>query len=89
MCLAVPGKVIEINQENGLSMGLIDYAGTRNTACLAYTPDVEVGQYVIVHAGFALQILNEQEAAETLKLLAELDGHIDADLKRTGAEESE
>jgi hydrogenase expression/formation protein HypC len=79
MCLAIPGKVLEINEENGLSMGLIDYAGTQNTACLAYTPEVEIGQYVIVHAGFALQILNEQEANDTLRLLTELNDHMEAD----------
>lgn len=79
MCLAVPGKVLEISEENGLPMGLIDYAGARNTVCLAYTPEVEIGQYVIVHAGFALQILNEQEAADTLKLLTELNDHMEAD----------
>ena len=52
MCLAIPGKVLEKSEENGLVMGLIDFAGTRNKACLTYTPEAEVGDYVIVHAGF-------------------------------------
>ena len=72
MCLAVPGRVLEIFEENGLVMGLIDYAGTRNKACLTYTPEAGVGDYVIVHAGFALQVLNEEEAAASLKELGRL-----------------
>ena len=72
MCLAVPGRVLEISEENGLVMGLIDYAGTRNKACLTCTPEVAVGEYVIVHAGFALQVLNEEEAAASLKELGRL-----------------
>ena len=47
MCLAVPGKVLEINDENGLPMALIDYAGTRNKACLSYTPEAAIGDFVI------------------------------------------
>lgn len=72
MCLAVPGRVLEITEENGLVMGLIDYAGTRNKACLSYTPEAGLGDYVIVHAGFALQVLNEEEAAASLKELGRL-----------------
>jgi hydrogenase expression/formation protein HypC len=79
MCLAVPGRVIEIYSENGLRMGRIDYAGTQNSACLAYVPEAEIGSYVIVHAGFALQILDEAEAHASLELLTELNAHIDAD----------
>ena len=58
MCLAIPGKVLETFEENGLVMGLIDYAGTRNQACLTYTPEAGVGNYVIVHAGFAHDVLH-------------------------------
>jgi hydrogenase expression/formation protein HypC len=72
MCLAIPGKVLEKFEENGLVMGLIDYAGTRNQACLIYTPEAGVGDYVIVHAGFALQVLNEEEAQASLRELARL-----------------
>ncbi len=84
MCLAVPGKVLEIYQENGLKMARIDYAGTENSACLEYTPEAQVGEYVIVHAGFALQTLNEEEARATLETLTELNAHIDADRKPDG-----
>ncbi|MDZ7309572.1 MAG: HypC/HybG/HupF family hydrogenase formation chaperone, partial [candidate division KSB1 bacterium] len=53
MCLAIPGKVIAIYEQNGLKMGRLDYAGTVNTACLEYVPDVQIGQYALVHAGFS------------------------------------
>ena len=72
MCLAIPGKVIEITEENGMQMGRIDYAGTINSACLAYVPEVRIGQYVIVHAGFALSIVDEEEAQKTLELFDEM-----------------
>ncbi len=79
MCLAIPGKIVEKFDENGLPMGLIDFSGARNTACLSYTPEVEVGQYVIVHAGFALQILNEEEAMASLQELTRLSAFMEAD----------
>ena len=72
MCLAIPGKVIEITEENGIPMGRIDYSGTVNTACLAYVPEVKIGEYVIVHAGFALSVIDEAEAQKTLDLIAEM-----------------
>ena len=84
MCLAIPGKVLETFEENGLVMGLIDYAGTRNQACLTYTPEAGVGNYVIVHAGFALQVLNEEEARASLHELGRL-----ADLMEKDALEKE
>jgi hydrogenase expression/formation protein HypC len=72
MCLAVPGKLIEITLENGLRMGRVDYSGTVGTACLEYVPEAEVGQYVIVHAGFAISVLDEEEALKTLALFDEM-----------------
>ncbi len=72
MCLAIPGKVIEISEESGIQMGRIDYAGTTNSACLAYVPEVKIGQYVIVHAGFALSVIDEDEAKKTLELYDEM-----------------
>ncbi len=72
MCLAIPGKVVEITEENGLLMGKIDYAGTVSKVCLAYVPDVQVGQYAIVHAGFAISILDEEEAMKTFQVWKEI-----------------
>jgi len=65
MCLAIPGKLLEVFEENGLKMGNIDFAGSVSKACLEYVPEIVVGQYTIVHAGFALSILNEDEAQES------------------------
>ncbi len=78
MCLAVPGKVLEMTDENGLLMGRVDFAGMISSACLAYVPEVQIGQYVIVHAGFALSIVDEEEAKRTFELLDELRASADA-----------
>jgi len=67
MCLAIPGKVVKTFDENGLLMGHIDYNGSISNACLAYVPEVEVGQYVIVHAGFAISLLDEEEAQKSFE----------------------
>jgi len=72
MCLAVPGKLIEIIDAGGLKTGRVDYSGTVNTVCLELVPDIRVGQYTIVHAGFALSILDEEEAQKSLAAWAEL-----------------
>lgn len=72
MCLAIPGKLIEKYEENGLQMGRLDYAGTVNTACLEYVPEIQVGQYALVHAGFAISVLDEEEAQKTYAVWDEL-----------------
>ncbi len=72
MCLAIPGKVIEIFEEHGLKMGKLDYAGTVNTACLEYVPEIEVGQYAVIHAGFAINIIDEEEAQKTYEVWDEM-----------------
>ncbi len=72
MCLAVPGKVVEIFEEAGLKMGSIDYGGTTNKVCLEYIPDIEVGQYTVVHAGFGLSIINEAEAVKSYEAWEEM-----------------
>jgi hydrogenase expression/formation protein HypC len=73
MCLAVPGKIIEIYESNGLKMGKIDFGGVTREACLAYVPEAKVGDYSVIHVGFALNLLDEAEAQETLRLLDEID----------------
>lgn len=72
MCLGVPGQIVEIYEANGLKMGKLDFGGVSREACLAYIPEAEVGEYCVVHAGFAISKLSEEEAQETLKLLREL-----------------
>ncbi len=73
MCLAVPGLIIEIYEAGGLKMAKVDYGGAVREACLAYVPDAHVGQYAIVHVGFALSILDEDEALKTLEAFHELE----------------
>ncbi len=73
MCLAVPGKIIEIYEANGMQMGKIDFGGAVREACLAYVPEAKVGDYTIIHVGFALNLISEEEAQETLKLFKEMD----------------
>jgi hydrogenase expression/formation protein HypC len=72
MCLGVPGKIIEIYEANGLTMGKIDFGGVTREACLAYVPEARVGDYTIIHVGFALHLISEQEAQETLELIREI-----------------
>ena len=72
MCLAVPGKITEIYEANGLKMGKIDFGGVIREACLAYVPEAKIGDYTVIHVGFALNLLDEAEAQETLKLLSEI-----------------
>ena len=72
MCLGVPGKVIETHQENGLLMGTVDFGGVQREACLEYVPETQIGDYVIIHVGFAISRVSEEEAQETLALLREI-----------------
>lgn len=72
MCLAVPGKITEIYEMGGMHMCKVDFGGVTREACIQALPEAKLGDYVIVHAGFALSILSEQEAQETLDVLREL-----------------
>jgi hydrogenase expression/formation protein HypC len=73
MCLAVPGKIVDIYEKNGLQMGKIDFGGgVLRETCLAYVPEAKVGDYTIIHVGFALNLLSEQDALETLAMLQEI-----------------
>jgi hydrogenase expression/formation protein HypC len=73
MCLGVPGKILEITPSPlGMTMGKVSFGGVAKEVCLAYTPEAQVGDYVIVHAGFALNRLNEEEADEVFALLREM-----------------
>jgi hydrogenase expression/formation protein HypC len=74
MCLGVPGKVIDVyNDALGIAMGKVSFGGIAKDVCLAYTPEAQTGQYVVVHAGFAISVVDEQEAMEVFKMLAEMD----------------
>lgn len=72
MCLAVPGKVLDIEERDGTRMATVDFGGVVKEVCLEYVPDLKVGEYAIVHVGFALQRLDEESARHTLALFEEL-----------------
>jgi len=72
MCLAVPGKVLEVQENGGLRMARIDFGGVIREACLDYVPEAGVGDYVIVHVGFAISRLSEEEAMGSLELLRQV-----------------
>jgi hydrogenase expression/formation protein HypC len=72
MCLAVPGRVLSIAEKDGTLMAEADFGGVRKDVCLQYLPDVAVGEYVMVHVGFAIQRLDEQSAQETLATFEKL-----------------
>jgi hydrogenase expression/formation protein HypC len=73
MCLGIPGKIIEITSLEGTRMGKVDFNGVELEVCLEATPEANLGDYVIVHAGFAISALSEEEAKETLDLLAQIE----------------
>ncbi len=66
MCLAVPGRILSIEDRDGTLMSVVDFGGIEKDVCLEYIPDAEIGQYVVVHVGFALQRLDEASAMRTL-----------------------
>jgi hydrogenase assembly chaperone HypC/HupF len=72
MCLAVPGRVLDIEDRDGTRMASVDFGGVVKEVCLEYLPDLQVGEYAIVHVGFALQRLDEESARQTLALFADL-----------------
>ncbi len=73
MCLGIPGKVIETYAEHDVPMGKVDFGGVFKRVCLAHTPHASVGQYVIVHVGFALEVIDEDEAQQIFTFLERMD----------------
>lgn len=72
MCLGVPGKILEIHDRDGLKMADVDFGGVVREVCLDYVQEAGVGDYCLVHVGFALNLLSEDEALETLALLDDI-----------------
>ncbi|MBZ0268147.1 HypC/HybG/HupF family hydrogenase formation chaperone [bacterium] len=87
MCLGIPGKVVEVRRHEGLPIvdGKVDFGGILKDVNLSYTPDVEVGEYVLVHVGFALSTLDEEEATRTLGYLEQL-GRVREELEEDAAD---
>jgi hydrogenase expression/formation protein HypC len=85
MCLGVPGKVISITRSDlGLHSGVVRFGGIQKEVCLAFLPDVQEGDYVIVHAGFAISQVDEAEAVATFELLKQM-----GDLSELSGEDTE
>ena len=72
MCLAIPGKVVETYQEHDMLMGKVDFGGVSKRVCLEHVPEVQVGKYVLVHVGFALSVVDEEEAQEVFSFLRQM-----------------
>ena len=72
MCLGVPGKIVEIYEKQGLSMAMVDFSGVTREACIEHVPEAKVGDYAVIHVGFAISLLSEEEAMETMDLLREI-----------------
>ena len=72
MCLGVPGKIVETYEKGGLQMAKVDFGGVFREACLNYVPEAKAGEYCIIHVGFAISVLSESEAQETLDLLKQI-----------------
>ncbi len=77
MCLAVPGKIVEIDSSADPVMAKVSFGGVEKRICLEWLPDAVVGDYVLVHVGFAISKVDEKEAVETLRLLQEIDSTTD------------
>ena len=72
MCLGVPGKLLEVHAHEDPPMGKVEFGGISKEICLAYTPEAQVGQYVLVHVGFAISVIDEAEAEEIFSYLREI-----------------
>lgn len=73
MCLAIPGKITTLFEQNGMHMAKVDFGGVIRDVCVEAIPEAKIGEYAIVHAGFALNTLSEDEALETLNILNEME----------------
>lgn len=74
MCLAIPGKVLDIDDTIQPTMGKVSFGGIQKQICLEWVPEVKIGDYVIVHVGFAISRMDENEAVKTLELIGQIEG---------------
>ena len=72
MCLGIPGRIVDVRDDGGMAMGVVDFGGVRRDVCLAYLDEPRVGEYAIVHVGFALTKVDEEEARKTFEVLREM-----------------
>jgi hydrogenase expression/formation protein HypC len=86
MCLAIPGKILEISEKNGLRTGRVNFGGIVSQACLDYVPEAGIGDYVIVHVGFAISKVDREEAErsyEALESMGVLEGELPPPLRES------
>lgn len=81
MCLGIPGSIVSVAEQDPLRRGIVDFGGVSREVCLACVPDAGVGDWVIVHVGFAISRIDEDEARETLEALRVM-GELDEELGR-------
>jgi hydrogenase expression/formation protein HypC len=86
MCLGIPGRIVEVCRQDGLRMAAVDFGGVRREVCLACTPEADVGAYVIVHVGFAISVVDEEEARRTLAVLRAMDDVLAVELGDDGGD---
>ena len=72
MCLSIPGRIREITNQDSPIMGMVDFGGVVKEVCLDYVPEAQVGQYVLIHVGFAISVLDEEEAQARLSMIREI-----------------
>jgi len=87
MCLGVPGKIVETYEVAGLRMGRVDFGGVVKEACLEYVPDARIGEYTVIHVGFAIGRLDEAEAQRSLQFLRDA-GFLTTELGERGPEDT-
>jgi len=80
VCLGIPGRITALTDADGVLMGTVDFGGVRKDVCLAYVPDARVGEYVIVHVGFAITRVHRAEAEKTLAVLRAMGDAVEAEL---------
>jgi hydrogenase expression/formation protein HypC len=89
MCLGIPGRVTSLVTVDGLLMGRVDFGGVRKDVCLSYLPETGIGDYVVVHVGFAISRLDEEEALRTLEIIRSIPGAFALELEPAGDARSE
>ena len=76
MCLGIPGKIVEVNRSGDVPMGKVEFGGILKDVCLAYAPEAGVDDYVLVHVGFAISVIDEAEATETMNYVREIEAEM-------------
>lgn len=88
MCLAIPGKILEISEQNGIRAGRVEFGGIVRQVCLDFVPEARAGDYVVVHVGFAISRVDREEAERTYEALESM-GMLEGELRAAGAEAPE